>query len=65
MIEGVIFMTDQRKFEIVKALAYGETPEQAATAEGIDVAAVREIASAHAADIAAERETLKKAGYLP
>ena len=57
-------MSNQRKMEIIKALAYGETPEQAATAEGIDVAAVLEIQQSEAADIAEERDMLRKAGYI-
>ena len=57
-------MTDQRKMEIVKALAYGETPEQAAAAEGVGAKEAREIARSCAAEVAAERETLRKAGYL-
>lgn len=50
--------------EIVKALAYGETPEQAAAAEGVGAEEAREIARSCAAEVAAERETLRKAGYI-
>lgn len=57
-------MTEERKMEIVKALAYGETPEQAAAAEGIDPGAVQEIASACAEEIAEEREMLRRVGYI-
>ncbi|MCI1955378.1 MAG: hypothetical protein LKJ21_03255 [Oscillospiraceae bacterium] len=61
---GVYSMTNQQKFEIVKAFAYGETAEQAAAAEGVAIAEVRQIAVNCAADISAEKEMLKKAGYL-
>ena len=61
---GVYSMTNQQKFEIIKALAYGETAEQAAAAEGVPVTEVRQIAVNCAADISAEKEMLKKAGYL-
>lgn len=57
-------MSDQQKMEIIKALAYGEAPEQAATAEGIDVSAVLKIQKSEADDIAEEREMLRKAGYI-
>ena len=57
-------MNEQRKMEIIKALAYGESPEQAAAAEGIDVLTVQEIQRDCAAEVAEERETLKKAGGL-
>lgn len=57
-------MTNQQKFEIIKALAYGETPEQAAEAEGVDAAEVRQIATDCAQEIAGEREMLRKAGYI-
>ena len=57
-------MSDQRKMEIIKALAYGETPEQAATAEGVDVSEVVEIQKSEADDIAEERDMLRKAGYI-
>ena len=57
-------MSEQQKYEIIKALAYGETPEQAAEAEGMEVSAVREIQSTEAAEIVEEREMLRKAGYI-
>ena len=57
-------MLEQQKFEIIKSLAYGETPQQAAEAEGVSVSAVQAIQQSCAADIAEERETLKKAGYI-
>ena len=57
-------MTDQQINEIVKALAYGETAEQAAAAEGVAVADVQRILVDRAAEIDAERAMLKKVGYL-
>lgn len=57
-------MTEQQIQEIAKALAYGETPEQAAAAEDVEVSAVREIQSTEAAEIAEERDMLRKAGYI-
>lgn len=57
-------MTNQQISEIVKALAYGETAAQTATAEGIPVADVQKIAIGHSAEIGAEKELLKKAGYI-
>lgn len=57
-------MTNQQKFEIIKALAYGETAEQAAAAEGVAIAEVQKIAVNCTAEISAEKEMLKKAGYL-
>ena len=57
-------MTDQQINEIIKALAYGETAEQAAAAEGVSVADVQKIVAGRAAEIGAEREMLRKVGYL-
>lgn len=57
-------MTNQQKFEVIKAFAYGETPEQIAAAEGISTAEAQQVQQACAGDIAEERETLRKAGYL-
>ena len=57
-------MSEQTKNEIIKALAYGETPEQAAEVEGIQVSDVQQIAVTDTAEIQAEREMLRKAGFL-
>jgi hypothetical protein len=57
-------MTDQQKIEVTKAFAYGETPEQAAAAESIGVSTVRDIQQSSTAEIAEEREMLKKVGYV-
>ena len=63
-IGGVSGMTEQQINEIIKALAYGETAEQAAAAEGASVADVQKIVAGRAAEIGAEREMLRKAGYI-
>lgn len=57
-------MTDQQINEVVKALAYGETAEQIAEAEGVTVADVQRVLLDHAAEIDAERSMLLKAGYV-
>ena len=57
-------MTDQQIQEIIKALAYGKTAEQAAAAEGVSAADVQKIAVDRVAEIGAEKEILKKAGYV-
>lgn len=57
-------MSEQTKFEVIKALAYGEEPQQIADAEGISVAAVQEIQQSSAAEIAEERDMLKGAGFI-
>lgn len=57
-------MTKQTINEVIKAFAYGETPEQAAGAEGISIADAQQIAVDHVAEIQAEREMLRKVGYI-
>ena len=57
-------MSNQQIHEIIKALAYGETAEQAAAAEGVEVSDVQKIVAGRAAGIGAEREILRKVGYL-
>jgi FixJ family two-component response regulator len=54
----------QKEFEIVKALAYEETPEQIAAAEGISMPDVEAIRTKFADEIIAAKADLKKAGYL-
>ena len=54
----------QQEFEIIKALAYGETNEQIATAEGITADEVQRICTEHAADVESARADLQKAGYI-
>ena len=57
-------MTEQQVQEIIKALAYGETAQQAAATEGVTVAEVQQIAVDCDTEIFAEREMLRKAGYI-
>ena len=57
-------MSEQTKFEVIKAIAYSEGPQQIADAEGISVSAVQEIQQSCAAEIAEERDMLKGAGYI-
>lgn len=57
-------MTEQRKQEIIKALAYGETADQVAAAEGVTVEEAQQIAANRVGEIQAEAEVLRKAGYL-
>lgn len=57
-------MTNQKKFEIIKALAYGQSAEQIATAEDVTTAEVQEIQQSCAAQIAVRRDALKQAGYI-
>ena len=57
-------MTNQKKFEIIKALAYGQSPEQIATAEDVTPVEVQEIQQFCAAQIAVRRDALKQAGYI-
>lgn len=54
----------QQEFEIIKAFAYEETPEQIATAEGITADKVQKVRTEHAADIESARVDLQKAGYI-
>lgn len=57
-------MTEQTKMEIIKALAYGETPAQIAVAEDVDIADVQKIAAEEIAEIQTEQEMLRKVGYI-
>lgn len=57
-------MTEQQINEIIKALAYGETAEQAAEAEDVNVAEVQQIIIDRAAEVDAERSVLKRVGYI-
>lgn len=54
----------QQEFEIIKAFAYEETPEQIATAEGISMSDVEAIREKFADEIIAAKVDLKKAGYI-
>lgn len=57
-------MTDQQKMEIIKALAYGSTPEQVAAAEDVTVSEILEIATSYTGEIEERRDELRKAGYV-
>ena len=57
-------MSNQQINEVVKALAYGETPEQIVAAECVDIAAVHEIQTTRADEITEERVMLKKVNYI-
>lgn len=57
-------MTNQQKFEVIKAFAYGETPEQVAATEEISLVEAQQVQQACAGDITEEREMLRKAGYI-
>ena len=57
-------MTDQRYMEIVKALAYRESPSLIAECEGVTVAEVEAIATQDADKVAQRKAQLKEAGYL-
>lgn len=57
-------MTNQQRFEVIKSLAYGMTPEQAAAAVGAEPAAAEEIQRFGVQEIESEKEMLRKAGYL-
>lgn len=54
----------QQEFEIVKSLAYGETNEQIATAEGITADEVQKVRTERAADVESAKVDLQKAGYI-
>lgn len=57
-------MTNQQRFEVIKSLAYGMTPKQAAAASGVEPAVAEEIQRFGAQEIASEKEMLREAGYL-
>lgn len=57
-------MSKQQKIEIIKALAYGETPERIAEAEGLTVEDVKSVAAECVEKIEQRRAALKGAGYI-
>ena len=57
-------MQRQLEMEVIKSLAYGETPAEVSEANGVSVSEVLLLQRDCAAEIARERETLKKAGYI-
>lgn len=57
-------MNDQQRNEIIKALAYGMTPEQIAEAEAVDEQEVIGIREAHGPEIAEARAEFEKGGFF-
>lgn len=57
-------MNEQQKNEIIKALAYGMTPEQIAEAEAVDERDVIDIRDAHGPEIAEARAEYEKEGFF-
>lgn len=57
-------MSEQQKFEVIKALAYGEAPEQIAEAEGLTVEDIQSVAAECVEKIEQRRAALKEAGYI-
>lgn len=56
-------MNDQKKNEIIKALAYGRTPDKIVNAEDITLQKVLEIQSTSGPEIAETRADLEKGGF--
>ena len=57
-------MNNQPKTEIIKALAYGMTPEQIAEAEAVDEQEVIGIRDAHGPEIAEARAEYEREGFI-
>jgi uncharacterized protein (DUF433 family) len=57
-------LSGQTVNEIIKALAYGESSEQIAAAEGVTVAEIEQVRQNYATDVEYERTILRKAGYI-
>jgi len=57
-------MNDQQKNEVIKALAYGKTPEKIVDAEDVTLEEVSEVATACAEEIAEARSAYKKGGFI-
>jgi hypothetical protein len=55
---------NQKINEVIKAFAYGETPEQVAEAEDISAEAAKQVQREYVDDIAEEKTMLQEAGYL-
>lgn len=62
-IGGRNTMNNEQKQEIIKALAYGKTPEEIAAAERVSSQDVRELEAAQADAIAQAREEYEKGGF--
>lgn len=57
-------MNDQKKNEIIKALAYGRTPEEIADAEDVTLQEVLDIQSTNDPEITETRAELEKGGFI-
>lgn len=57
-------MNDQKKNEVIKALAYGRTPEEIVDAEDVTLQEVLDIQSANGPVIAETRADLAKGGFV-
>lgn len=57
-------MNDQKKAEIIKALAYGESPSLIAECERVTEAEVEAVAASCAGEIAVRRAKLREEWYL-
>lgn len=57
-------MSNEQKFEIIKALAYGRTASEIVDAEGVTDQDVMDIQIRNATAIANERAALKRGDYL-
>ncbi|WP_312938864.1 hypothetical protein [Oscillibacter sp.] len=57
-------MSNEQKFEIIKALAYGRTAEEIASAEDIAFQDVMDVQMQNGTAIANERAALKEGGFL-
>lgn len=57
-------MNDQKKNEIIKALAYGKTPEEIADAEDVLTQDVIEVEDMNGPEIAETRAEFEKGGFI-
>ena len=57
-------MNDEQKNEVIKALAYGRTPEEIVEAEDVTIEEVSEVAMTCAEEIAEARGTYKEGGFI-
>lgn len=57
-------MNDQQKSEIIKAFAYGSTPEAIAEAEGVELSEVKDIKAFCDLEIEEARAEFEKGGFL-
>lgn len=64
MILDTSSVSTQKRVEMVKAFAYGETIGQVAEAEGLPIDITVTIANEEHANIQKEHDILQKAGYI-